>query len=354
MDKRQKELQLLQKKGGFICFLMDDYFIDSSGSYTYKNTDLVKVRLNKRRVNRENYNSKVHDMEVKVDDVRGFLSTYGVASAYFQDHYHDGELKIFATDNHNRVVAMQLNRNEFYLPAILPVDSYERVNEYFSSLCGGLASYCNKLAVEIPDWIKAFPFAQDEQIEEELGVLNSRVLELQMRRQVVDIYKSTLLFSGEDLVESVAEVFRSGFEIEVDSSDDLHEDLKLLNDRGEVFCICEVKGTNKGVTREYINQADSHRERSGFSVDFPTLLIVNGNIKNSKTIEDKEENQEIASEQIKHAAKMNVLILRTIDLLHLLNSYVCGAVSKDGVIEIFKIGGGWYKFAANEEGLFVE
>src|SRR5690606_21464074 len=147
----------------------------------------------------------------------------------------------------------------------------------------------------------------------------------------IDVYKSTLLLSGDDLVGSVAEVFRSGFKFEVNSNDDLREDLKLLDENGQVFCLCEIKGTNKGITREYINQADSHRERAGFNSDFPTMLIVNGNIKNSKSIEDKEQNQEVAPDQIKHAVKMNILIFRTIDLLNLLNLYLSSQITKDDI-----------------------
>ncbi|WP_223514774.1 hypothetical protein [Pseudomonas sp. GL-R-26] len=354
MDKRQKELQLLQRKGGFVCFLMDDSFIDNTSSGNYQNTDLSKVCLNKRRLHRENYRSKVHELEVKSDDFRTFLNTHGVASSFFSDHYHDSEIKVIATDVAGRCVAMQVNRNEFYLPAILPVNSHERINEYFNSLISGLTSCYSKLAVEIPDWVKAYPFVEDEQIEAETEALNIRILELESRRQVINVYKSTLLFSGDDLVSSVAEVFRSGFKIEVDALDDLREDLKLLDENGKIFCLCEIKGTNRGITREFINQTDSHRERSGLGADFSAVLIVNGNIKNSKTIVDKEVNQEIASDQIKHAVKMNVLIFRTIDLLNLLNSFVRGHITRAEVLQIFKLRGGWYKCTDNERGLLVE
>lgn len=354
MDKRQKELQLLFKKGGFVCFLMDDVFFDSSSSGNYQNTDLSKTYLNKRRLHRENYREKVHDLEIKIDDFRDFLSHYGVASSFFSDYYHDSEFKTIATDGGNRTLAMQVNRNEFYLPAHLPVNSHERINEFFRSLLNGLTSYYNKLAVEIPDWVKAFPFVEDQQIQAETEELNSRLLELERRNKIIDVYKSTLLLSGDDLVGSVAEVFRSGFKFEVNSNDDLREDLKLLDENGQVFCLCEIKGTNKGITREYINQADSHRERAGFNSDFPTMLIVNGNIKNSKSIEDKEQNQEVAPDQIKHAVKMNILIFRTIDLLNLLNLYLSSQITKDDILQIIKLGGGWYKCNINGKQLLVE
>ncbi|MNN83557.1 hypothetical protein D3C81_2006090 [compost metagenome] len=84
------------------------------------------------------------------------------------------------------------------------------------------------------------------------------------------------------------------------------------------------------------------------------MLIVNGNIKNSKSIEDKEQNQEVAPDQIKHAVKMNILIFRTIDLLNLLNLYLSSQITKDDILQIIKLGGGWYKCNINGKQLLVE
>ena len=105
--------------------------------------------------------------------------------------------------------------------------------------------------------------------------------------------------------------------------------------------MCEVKGTNKGVKREYINQADSHRERSGFRHDFPTLLIVNTNIKNARSVVEKD--QEIACEQILHAKKMNILLLRTLDLLELLRLYLNGQITSNDLKILLINNTGWLK-----------
>ena len=82
------------------------------------------------------------------------------------------------------------------------------------------------------------------------------------------------------------------------------EDLKLLDSTGNTVAFVEVKGASRGVGREQVNQADNHRERAGMSPEFPSLLIVNTNMK-AASITDKD--QSVASEQIQHAARMNVL-----------------------------------------------
>ncbi|NRB65609.1 MAG: hypothetical protein HRU40_21760 [Saprospiraceae bacterium] len=132
--------------------------------------------------------------------------------------------------------------------------------------------------------------------------------------------------TGDNLVDRVIQAFEEGFGIAVDGKDELREDFKLLNSASEPFCLCEVKGTNKGIKREYINQADSHRERSGFDSGFPALLLMNTHIKNARSLIEKD--QEIANEQIKHAVNMNVLIMRTIDFIGLLRMFLMGKLNR--------------------------
>ena len=154
-------------------------------------------------------------------------------------------------------------------------------------------------------------------------------------------YKSSLFLSGDELAECISEIFSHGFGLSVDTKDELREDFKVLDCDGEPICLCEVKGTNKGVKREYINQADSHRSRSGFQDDFPALLIINTNIKNSRTITEK--NQKVAKEQIQHAVKMNILIIRTLDLLELLKIYLNRQLSVEDIIKLLCNNKGWLK-----------
>jgi hypothetical protein len=51
--------------------------------------------------------------------------------------------------------------------------------------------------------------------------------------------------------------------------------------------------------------------------------------------------QEVAKEQVAHAVKMKILVLRTIDLLNLLYLSEAGKVTPDQVLEIFKKEHGW-------------
>ncbi len=124
------------------------------------------------------------------------------------------------------------------------------------------------------------------------------------------------------------------------------EDLALEDSDSRPWCLLEVKGTNKGIKREFINQADNHRERAGKGSDFPSLLIVNPLISKARAIDDK--NREVAREQVDHAAKNNILVLRTLDLLNLLRRYMNEDISSDEVRKLFSSNAGWLEVTESE------
>lgn len=197
-----------------------------------------------------------------------------------------------------------------------------------------------KQTVEHP-LVRSFAFEEETALEAEKVDLLYRLSDIDDREDKLNQFKSMLALTGDDLVESVILAFSDGFGISVDGKDDLREDFKLLNAGSEHFCLCEVKGINKGVKREHINQADSHRERSGFGEKFPSLLIANTHIKNARSVEEKD--QEIASEQILHAYRMNVLILRIIDLLGLLRLKLNDKISTKELVTLLIENKGWLR-----------
>lgn len=152
-------------------------------------------------------------------------------------------------------------------------------------------------------------------------------------------YKKCICFDDELLRESVIQIFRDGFGFKIDDTDEFKEDFKIINDEGKPVVLVEVKGTNKGITRENINQADSHRERAKFDEKFPSILINNTNIKKSNSLEDKY--QEVAKEQIIHSVKMNILVMRAIDLLNMLYLKEKGELTSDEFLNTLKQESGW-------------
>ena len=184
-------------------------------------------------------------------------------------------------------------------------------------------------------------FEKESKLIEEKEQLLSEIEKININITKYSEYKKILIGSGEILVEHVAHVLSDGFSFKINSADELREDLKILNDNNDPLIFVEIKGTNRGVKREYINQTDSHRDRAGLYSTFPSLLIINTHIKNSASIDDKD--QEIPGDQIKHAVKIGVLILRTLDLFFLLAHKDRGNITQQTLIEILCNNVGWLK-----------
>jgi hypothetical protein len=345
LDKRKKEATLLLEQGGFICFLLDDVFIDKENGRNFEGNDLAKFHLNYSDFYRDNFGGRLTRLKIKSDEFRSFLKVYGAANSYFRNFNKHIDLRVLA-ETPNGPAGMVINRNEYFVPTLIPDNLPERLKEYFTLLSEGLTSSHNKLQTLLPEWIKEFSFDEEVGLEEEEDKIRARLLQIKERTDKLDQFRSILALTGDDLVESVIRLFSEGFGIIVDGKDELREDFKLLNSASEPFCLCEVKGINKGVKREHINQADSHRERSGFDADFPSLLLINSHIKNARSVVEKD--QEIANEQIRHATNMNVLMLRTIDLLGMLRMFLMGRLNRQDLEELLISSRGWLRVEEQE------
>jgi hypothetical protein len=221
----------------------------------------------------------------------------------------------------------------------------EAVTEYFQLLIDGITSVHNKLHQTIPAWVDAYKFVEETELQDEKIVLLKRVAILDERLALLTKYKASLIHSGPLLVSDVSAMLEVVLGLKVDTQDEFREDIKLLGEDGKVIGVCEIKGINRGIKRENINQTDSHRERSGFDSSFPALLIANTNIKSARSIVEKD--QEIAVEQVKHAAHMRVLVMRTIDLLGLLRLVLMHQMSPQEARSLVLSSIGWLRVQAD-------
>lgn len=340
LDKRKKELALLLGKGGFTCCLLCKDFTDSDGrGHDYRVNDLAKFELSYSGLIRENYGSRITQLDVKVDELRPFFDLYGAAHTHFR-YSGDAEWRVIA-ERTGRVVGMYIDRAAFFIPTLIPSNRADVIAEYFDLLVGGLVLLRNKSTIEIPAWVKAFPFDEEADLRASREAHSKEIETIDSRIRLLDELKSVLVLSGDDLPDAVARVFERGFGIKAQRIEEFREDLKLVDAEGKVIGLCEAKGINAGVKREHVNQTDSHRERSGFEATMPALLLANTHIKNARKVSEKD--QEIARDQVSHARKMNVLILRTLDLLELLKLHLRGKLGREEVLRLLTTNSGWLR-----------
>lgn len=352
--KRENQLRQLIEKSSFCCFLLWTPFVDHYSApgieQSRDNTDLAKRALNYRGFYRESWRYPTTNLRIVKDEFRQFLKELGSAQTEFTNHNEDLNLKPICFVGRDSLTGFVLNNSIFFVPCLRPDKREKEFKEFFSLLAEALVSSFKKLSQELPGWTEEYKFKEEEKLLAEKDDLTKKIDAINQRIAIFNEYKKCLCYDDELLKESVISVFENGFKFPVDREDHLKEDIKILDHDKKPMILVEVKGTNKGISREFINQADSHRARSGFPSDFPSLLIVNTNIKNAKSLEDKY--QEVAKEQVSHAVKMKILVLRTIDLLNLLYLVEAGQITPERVLEIFKTEYGWLK--VTQEGYQIE
>jgi len=338
LDKRTKEAFHLAGKRGIICVLLTERFIDSHEARDFRSTDLSKRLLLGSGIAWRSFRERRPLVTSKVNELKTFFDTYGAAWCGLS--WQGPSTKPLASAG-GETVAVVSKGSVFVIPTLVPSSRKEAVEEYFTTLVDGLVRLWEQLRQELPDWAAAYRLPGETEMLERRKTLRTEISGIDTKLKEFERLKRVLVLQGEPLVEAVMEVFDKALPLRPQREEALKEDFVLVDSGGNTVALVEVKGVSKGITREHVNQADSHRERSGMAPEFPSLLIVNTNIKNSRSLADKD--QSVAGEQIQHAARNNVLILRTLDLLNLASLRLSGKLTAEDVAERLTKSQGWLR-----------
>jgi hypothetical protein len=220
------------------------------------------------------------------------------------------------------------------------------LNAITTEISRAVLDYRQKQIAQVPPWVAEFKFAAEERLGSEIESLQKQVTEREGDLQVWMDYKTILSTSGDILKDRVVAILRSFYGLKVETLEEYREDAKIVADKGEAIAFVEIKGTKAGIKREHINQVDSHRERASLPSTVPGVLVMN----NEMSVTGIKERFEttVPGEQIDHAKKLNVLIIRTIDLLFLVRQFEDIPNRKEKFLEILRSGGGWLRVAATD------
>jgi hypothetical protein len=339
LDKRTKEALALVEQDGIVCILLADPFIDFDNGHNLRGTDLAKRLLSV--FDREDFSARTPIVTSKVDELRKFFELYGAASTSLFSRFEDKtRSKTLATGN-GKSVSVVVDNRIFAIPTLIPKPTDEAVEEYFTILGEGLISLWERLREDLPQWANEYRFSEETTMLTNKRKLSVEISEIERKLKRFERLKRVLTLKGEPLVEAVMEVFDEALPLKPKREEAFREDFTLHDPAGKAVALAEVKGVSKGVTREHVNQADNHRERNGLPGEFPSLLIINTNMKSSTSLADKD--QRVATEQIQHAARNNVLVLRTLDLINLASLFLIKEVSSEKVVELLTTSCGWLR-----------
>ncbi|MCK4818984.1 hypothetical protein KA005_24640, partial [bacterium] len=321
LDRRNNEISLLMKKKGFVCFILCQKFYEPYGEF--RDTDCVKFWLNGARIAREDYQKSTGLIQAVRSEFKNFFDRYGRAFSFLRPEYNSTVESIELARLGSHTVGFIVANKCFFVPARIPEPS--KVEDYFKKLSEAIISTRKKLTYSIPDWVKKYKFSQEATLLQRKKKAEKVMERVEEKLYIFERYKRVLVASGELLVNAVIDVLQRGFGFRAESCDELKEDIRIFDNEGNVLVLGEIKGVNTGVKRDYIYQAESHRERAKVSGIFPSILIINTHCKKAGSIEEKD--CEVETEQVQLATNLNVLVLRALDFLRILELHLDGKIT---------------------------
>ena len=340
LDRRIKEVINVKEGRGFVLMLLTQKFRDYCDGCKNHDTDIAKEVLNFAKIKRYDYEKPNPYVQSQENELIDFCNLFGRAYSFFTFFELKAEDYVpLVKDLEGRVVGFSMYRNFYFLPAISPKS--EEIITFLKKLVNGVYSFNKKRVLSLPKWIDEYSLGDETTLKTEIEQYKERIEENKSRLDKLSEYKRILIESGNELVCSVSKVIEVLTGLICDCEDNKKEDLRLINEKGGIAALVEIKGVNGNIKISNVSQAFEHRERSPGYMNMPVILIANTFIGTARTVEEKDKAPD--EEQIILAEKHNVLILRTLDLLRLLNKYFCGECSREDICNQLLTKVGWWE-----------
>ena len=343
----ERQVYNLLRAGKWCCFLIFKPIINKLGDSEISHTDLCKKHLSKHEISSFNFSGSVSDLKIQNEFVE-YVRKFGVTKTYFvSDKFTDSAeintlVSPFIDDS---ATSFEINNKVFFVQFHGILKHEKNLIDLSKCLSYTISNYRRKRRIELPDWADDLKFKSEINIEKKINEINEEYTRLTDILSSWKDYKLILSTSGDIVRKHVIKVFTNFFNEIVNPDDNFIEDFSVSNSSSDLKYLVEVKGVNKGIKREFINQLDSHRERNDLTIETPGVLIIN----NQMTIVNIQKRLDtiIPDEHIKHAFNLNILIIRTIDLLFLLK-HLDDNENKTSILhDLINKKGGWLK--ANSE-----
>ena len=226
-------------------------------------------------------------LKSRIPEFRGFVEQFGMAQVAFSPkRQYRGEATIIAGDD-RQFFGFEIGQRVFFLPCHAPTSRNEAFQMATSAIEAVLA-YLRRISQEIPTWASEFVFSREADLRKRVQQHRDEAVRLEAELDSYAKRKGALCYRSEPLVGVVIPILESVFRLRIESEEQCIEDVRVLDDDGNIIAVVEIKGVNGSFTRQHINQVDSHRERLELTPETPGLLIMNTKM-TAESLADKDE-----------------------------------------------------------------
>lgn len=342
LDARDREFWTCFRKGRTFVFLLSDLLFDDNIPGTI---DLFRRVMKKVPAYWHNIPAD-GSLHCKIDDFASYIEKYGIAysQARFTD-YRFGKYSVsYISGGEDNATAFIATDQVFVLPARVP-NSYEDALDMAALATCNVLQYLERVSTRLPEWSREFEFSREEGSRKARDEAQVAVKQTSEALADYETRKRALCCQSDPLVAVVGDLLRNIFELHIDGDDRKRmEDLRILDEQGKVVALIEVKGISGNLKSRDVGQANLHRDRQDFPSTTPSILILNTFLK-ATSLEEKD--QPPNQEQIKYAARQNVLVMRTLDLLRFVDLVERGIATPQQFYDVVMSDNGWLRVDAD-------
>ncbi|MGH7847837.1 MAG: hypothetical protein ACREQW_22065 [Candidatus Binatia bacterium] len=345
--ERERQIFDLLRKGKWVCFLVGkitDEISQGIDSQSIDDTDLCKRLLNAFNISRHHrYNLAIPARRRTRDsEFESYVRDYGRPTTVLElPHVQPIERRVLVELTNNAVVGIEFEDQVFFLPFSPPDKKWPTAVSVVKSVALAISQYRRQRIIEIPSWVDEMRFRSEEALYLQINSLLEKVNRLESQLESWRDYKAILTTSGIPLRSRIVAILESFFELKVDWIEGHHEEAIIKGDDGSPLVIFESRSTNGDIENAWIDQLSSNRRNQGLPQSIPGVLLINTD--RSLRLVERRLEKTIPEDQVQYAKMLNVLLVRTIDLLFLMQQLENDVRRKERLMELFSSGGGWLK-----------
>jgi hypothetical protein len=346
--ERERQVFNLLRAGKWVCFLVSE-IIDSLSqglhSEPIEDTDLCKRVLNAFGVGRHHRYRLELPAEVRTRDreFESYVQAYGEPSTVFElpQHGQSLEKRVLVELTNNAVVGLEFDHQLFFLPFRSRRKQWPAVSLIAKAGALAVSSYRRKRLTAIPRWVDDIRFKSEEALYLEINSLLERLNRLEGQLKSWRDYKAILTASRSHLQTGIASILESFFDLKVDWLDENREEGMITAADGSPLAIFAARAENGALNEQWVERLISHRKSRGLEDTVPAIMFVNLHA----SLEDTKRrfSEAIPQALVQYATKHNALLMRTIDLLFLMQHLENNARRKDRLVQLLDSGGGWLR-----------
>ncbi len=345
--ERERQVFNLLREGKWICFLVGRIIDDlpkGLHSESSSDTDLSKRILNAFGVERHRrYHLDVPvNVRARDGEFESYVQAYGEPTTVFElPHDPAIERRVVVELTNGAAVGVEFDHQLFFLPFYPPDKKWSTAVSIAKTAAHAISNYRRKRAIEIPSWVDEIRFQGEEALYLKINSLLEKVNRLESELESWRDYKGILTTSGIALKSRIVAILESFFGLKVDRIEDDHEEAIITGDDDSSLVIFETKSAERYIQKTWSDELNSHKTIHGLPESVPGVLFIN--MDKSLQWIDSRLAKTPPQELVGYAGKHNVLIVRTIDLLLLMQQLENDPRRTQRLMEVFCSGGGWLK-----------